>query len=589
MPQDKRSLTLRGWFRLIAICLVLAILVVVSRLMLLEWRQFDRAEQAQQAVSRLRLALLASEMVSRERGPANAMLGADEARGTAAQRESLHIARLRTDVAYSQLNAVLRDTAVTGSSYRARQQVAAFRLALTQARTRVDALAAKPRALREPGEIRAAVQGMVQLVPMLTPSVMLFADMAQQADPMLAPSVLGARLAAELREYAGLLGSLFTPALTRQSPFLPDELTGIQQVKGRIAQLHDLLHVRMSLGEHSPGVLQAHARMDQDYFGQAGALLREVLDAGHSHGLYPVDAGQFAARYVPPMDAIVALRDVQLTEADARSAAAQAQSLRTMVMVGAMTAVGLVLLLWMLHMAYRRFVNPLSQAAQALHALGRGDLSHPLPAGPSSEELGQIVVGIQTLRVATQSRDALEKERDQLIDSLRAQSSTDFLTGLPNRRSFFEVAEAELARARRHEFNVVVMLIDVDHFKRVNDSVGHAGGDHALVAIGQTLRNSMRQGDVVARLGGEEFVALLSYCEPEDAERFADRLREAVGSQWVEVGDNIPPVQLTVSIGLADARTHGLDLNRLLARADDALYAAKAAGRNATRVARVRA
>ena len=365
----------------------------------------------------------------------------------------------------------------------------------------------------------------------------------------------------------------------------------VAEVSGQTvkAQLHDLLHVRMSLGEQSPGVLQAHARMDNDYFRDAREFLQQVLRAGQGAGGFSVDAAGFAARYVPWMDPILGLRDVQLAEAESLSAEAQAHSLRTMMVVGSLTALGLMLLLFMLYSALHRFVGPMSQVAQALHALGRGDLKHPLPAPGSSQELAQIVAGIQSLRQATQARDALEKERDQLIESLRAQSSTDFLTGLPNRRSFFEVAEAELARARRHEFNVVVMLIDVDHFKRVNDSAGHAGGDRALVAIGQTLRNGMRQGDVVARLGGEEFVALLSYCEPEDAQRFADRLRDTVGQQWVEVGDTVPPVQLTISVGLADSRTHGLDLNRLLARADDALYSAKAAGRNATRVAQARA
>lgn len=587
MPQHTRSLTLRGWFRLIAICLVLAILAVVSRLILLEWRQFERAEQAQEAVARLRLALVAAEMVSRERGPANGMMGADEPEGTPALRENLHIARLRTDVAYSQLNTVMRDPHALGGSYQARQQVAAFRLALTQARARVDALSRKTKAERTPTEIREAVQGMVQLVPMLTPSVMLFADMAQQADPMLAPSVLGARMAADLREYAGLLGSLFTPALTRQGPFLPEEVAGIQQVKGRIAQLHDILHVRLSLGAQPTAVSQAHLRMDQDYFGKAATFLAQVLKAGETQGQYDMDAAQFAARYVPLMDSILHLRDTMLNEAEARSAAVQTESLRTMAIVATLTVVGLLLLLAMLHLALRRFVQPLSVASSALHALSRGDVHHRLPVIRAQDEMAQVVAGIEALRQTTQARDALEKERDQLIDTLRAQSSTDFLTGLPNRRAFFEVAESELARARRHDFNVVVMLIDVDHFKRINDSVGHAGGDRALVSMAQTLRGSMRQGDLVARLGGEEFVALLSYCEPDDAVSFADRLRETISNQWVDVAADVPPVRMTVSIGVADARTHGLDLNRLLARADDALYAAKDAGRDATRVAPV--
>lgn len=582
MDNDKRSLTLRGWFRLITVGLVLIILLAVSRLMWLEWRQLDRAQQGQQAVVRLRLALVAAEMVSRERGPSNSVLGDEVPGGNPVLRDRLRKARMRTDLAFSQFHAVLTEPRSDRPYLHARERAEAYRVALQLARQRVDQLAATPKGERQPTAIREAVQGMVALVPMLTPAVILFADDAHHADPSLATVVWGARRAGELREYAGLLGSLFTPALARQAPFAPEEVAAIHQVKGRIAQLHDLLEARAGMEEPAPAVRAAHERMDQVYFGQGQAFLRQVLDTGYAHGRFGLTPADFAARYVPLMEPIVGLRDALLLEAEQRSAAVQTTSRCTLLVVSMTTAVALFLVLVMLRMAFQRFVRPLSQVSSALHAMSAGDLSQPLPRPQAQDEMAEVIAGAEALRQATQARETLEQERDKLIDTLRAQSATDFLTGLPNRRAFFETAESELARAKRHEFNVVVMLIDVDHFKRVNDTAGHAAGDRVLVAMAQTLRNGMRQGDVVARLGGEEFVALLSYCEPDDAVRFADRLREAVAGQWVDVGDDMPPVRLTISIGLADSNTHGLDINRLLARADDALYAAKHAGRNRT-------
>lgn len=203
-----------------------------------------------------------------------------------------------------------------------------------------------------------------------------------------------------------------------------------------------------------------------------------------------------------------------------------------------------------------------------------------MPEPRAHDEVAAIIGGIEALRQQSRVRGDLERERDRLIETLREQSSTDFLTGLPNRRAFFEAAEAEMARARRHGFGVVLLLLDVDHFKRVNDQLGHTAGDLALVAVAGVLHQGMRQGDLAARLGGEEFVALLSHCSPEAGMGFAERLREAIQAEAIDVGAGLPALHLTVSIGLADSAHHGHDLDALVARADQAMYRAKRGGRN---------
>ena len=209
----------------------------------------------------------------------------------------------------------------------------------------------------------------------------------------------------------------------------------------------------------------------------------------------------------------------------------------------------------------------------------------PLAAPVPGDEISAVFDGIAALQAQHQERTALEAERDKLIERLRVQSSTDFLTTLPNRRAFFEAAEAELARARRHGYGLVLLLLDVDHFKRINDTRGHAAGDRALVALTEVLQHSVRQGDIAARLGGEEFVVLLSHCEREDGLRFAERLRETVSATLVDMGEGQEPLRITVSIGLADVRSHGVGLDQLLSRADRAMYRAKNAGRDRIEVA----
>ena len=258
---------------MIAVGLVLVVVLGVSRFVVLEWRQMRQAEQGLQAVHRLRVSLVLAEMVSRERGPMNGVLG-DASAANAALRERLKQARARTDQAYAAFDEVVSaDDAVVHDPLTARQ-AAAFRAALQLARTEVDRVADLPPSQRSTDSIRQAVRGMVDLVPLLAPAITQFADDAQLADPSLGSSVWGARMTAELREYAGLLGSLFTPALTRQQPFSREEFAAIAQVNGRIEELRHLVGVRVGQSQPSDAIMQAHAQVERRYFGKAAQLLK---------------------------------------------------------------------------------------------------------------------------------------------------------------------------------------------------------------------------------------------------------------------------------------------------------------------------
>jgi diguanylate cyclase (GGDEF)-like protein/PAS domain S-box-containing protein len=166
-------------------------------------------------------------------------------------------------------------------------------------------------------------------------------------------------------------------------------------------------------------------------------------------------------------------------------------------------------------------------------------------------------------------------------DSVLRASACDYLTGIANRRTFFEAAELELERWRRFPRPLSLIAIDADFFKTVNDTWGHAAGDEVLRNLALTLAANVREIDVVARMGGEEFAALLPSTDLEGAIRLAERFRSAVESQCVRTGE--AGIRYTVSIGVAsmDAGINGVD--QLLKLADSALYAAKKAGRNRVR------
>jgi diguanylate cyclase (GGDEF)-like protein len=169
-------------------------------------------------------------------------------------------------------------------------------------------------------------------------------------------------------------------------------------------------------------------------------------------------------------------------------------------------------------------------------------------------------------------------EHKALADRLERLARTDALTGVHNRRHLLAIAERETARARRYARPLSVMLIDVDHFKQVNDSQGHAAGDEVLVHLTETMSAALRSTDALGRLGGEEFAIVLPETDEAAAIAAGERIRARVAEMVVPT--RVGAVRTTVSVGVAALDGSDPDFSALLARADEALYLAKARGRN---------
>jgi len=191
-----------------------------------------------------------------------------------------------------------------------------------------------------------------------------------------------------------------------------------------------------------------------------------------------------------------------------------------------------------------------------------GELDLP---GPGGRLRGRVLVFHDVTRYARQRRD------------LEQLASTDDLTGLPNRRGFYEMAERWL-KAEADLMRSAWLLIDLDHFKQVNDRHGHDAGDRVLRAAAREMLLQLRGGDVIARLGGEEFVGFLPGAGVEAARSVAERLRTSV--QELRVPADPEPIAVTVSIGVHVAAAGVDEVEPLLAKADEAMYRAKRAGRD---------
>ena len=178
----------------------------------------------------------------------------------------------------------------------------------------------------------------------------------------------------------------------------------------------------------------------------------------------------------------------------------------------------------------------------------------------------------------------MEKERSDL--ELRSLAMTDFLTKAMNRRAFTEAVEQQMALAQRTGLPLALLMIDVDHFKRINDEHGHATGDSVLVEIARVIGSSIRKQDTLGRYGGEEFGVLLPSTDQAGAMVVAEKLRSAVEAMRCRAGAKNIPVTISVGVTVCHATCANCspDLNKFLGDADRALYQAKHSGRNRTAV-----
>jgi diguanylate cyclase (GGDEF)-like protein len=197
-----------------------------------------------------------------------------------------------------------------------------------------------------------------------------------------------------------------------------------------------------------------------------------------------------------------------------------------------------------------------------------------IDAGPIFDESGELIAVVETLRDMT-----LQKEAQMALQRLAAR---DGLTGIANRRCFDEALAAEWHRAQRDQTSLALLLIDVDHFKRYNDTYGHQKGDDCLKNIARAMEDKIfRPADLLARYGGEEFVILMPNTDTTGAQMVANRIVHHVHEQAIphEASDIGQRVSISVGVAATVPGQH-LEADRLLAAADKALYAAKHSGRN---------
>lgn len=263
----------------------------------------------------------------------------------------------------------------------------------------------------------------------------------------------------------------------------------------------------------------------------------------------------------------VSIQGINLATTDL-NVASTAMNLARYKLMLVLVLVGLFLLAFIV-LVRRHLIQPLQRIEKALSTLSA---DRPIP-----EFRASVMLEIQAVEESIRDHHALLIQNDEARQVLEKLANKDGLTGLMNRRHFMQSAEVELQRAQRYRRPVSVAMADLDFFKKLNDTYGHAAGDAVLRAFAELVKDALRQSDLVCRYGGEEFAFLFPEISPIETEKLAERLRVRCAEMEVGLPDG-RKVKVTVSMGLADASECPIEI--ALKRADDALYEAKAQGRN---------
>ena len=548
-------------------CLLLGGTAVLTNL-----NDYQRHSHGAYELERFSALLEAVNAISSERGPANSAMGATD-EDAAARRAELAAKRAETDAAVSRMEAVFEGTLVDDECGAARARLHAD---LANGRQKVDFAANTSFAERDPREIARGILAMFTAADAATILRDLVSGHIMVETPSLAGELMLANSASTLRDQEGRLGSFVVMALVAPPERDPMYLQRMQATDGIIRSLWSTSVSQADKLLPDPEIADLVKAVQHDFFD--GALLL-ALDAAENHAAYnSLSPAALTADYVPGMRSSELLRTAVVTHSVAAMHRNAENSLKALVSAALLTGAILAVLVIVAVVFRRTLFSPLMRLHDDVLALAGGDHSRPeLPQG-MAREVGNIFSGLNVLRQNLTEKRVLEEEQRRLNRRLRRLAETDTLTGLLNRRALLSRVGAMFRRADRIGESLAVVLFDIDHFKVVNDTHGHAVGDEVLSGVARLMDGALRTGDTLARIGGEEFVLILRRADDITAYNLLERLRILLCETAVQGKLGL---KVTASFGVA-MRPAGSaqDWDDIFSLADQRLYMAKGAGRN---------
>ncbi|MGL4724850.1 MAG: GGDEF domain-containing protein [Scandinavium sp.] len=427
----------------------------------------------------------------------------------------------------------------------------------------------RERVLRDPIEAQRAINAMVAATDFYHEAVFRHTSEFLLLEPSALGPILRAQALGELRDATGRLGSQLLIPLATQTPIPLHNIEAISRGMERINVLWWLLHTEGDEAGYLAGFTQLLGNTRQQFEEQGISLINTLQAESEQGQAYSVDAENFAVRYHASLNTFDELLDTYLVGVKKHYVESEKQAALHLLMVIIILIALCLLTTGLIYYVRSRVLQPILRLNQIATGIIAGDHQDTLMDDSTAEEVQELFSSLGTL--GNQLR-----EQTRLSKKLKRQSEEDPLTHLSNRRAFDAMAGKLLQQANR-DFPAWLIMMDVDHFKAINDTWGHPTGDKVLVQLAATLKKFSRPGDVMGRLGGEEFAVMFRTPGHEDVTGYTTRIQNEIRRLRFE-GPKGEPFTITASFGVASGWKR--DLSEVLAEADAALYQAKNSGRD---------
>ena len=473
-------------------CLLLGGTAVLNNL-----SDYQRHNHGALELARFSTLLEAVNAISAERGPANSAMGATDEEA-ATRRTELAAKRAETDAALRRMEATFEGTLTDAECSAARAQLHAD---LANGRREVDLAASTAFDYREPYGVARGVMAMFTAADAATKLRDLVSGHIMSEMPSLAGELMLVNSTSMLRDQEGRLGSFVVMALVAPPEW---DQTYLQRMHATDGIIRSLWSTSVSQADKllpEPEITDLVQAVQRDFFD--GALVL-ALDAAENHSAdNSLTPAALTADYVPGLRSSELLRTAVITHSVAAMNRKAETSLRALISAALLTG-GILAVLVIVAIVFRRTLfSPLMRLHDDVLALASGNHRQPTPPQGMAREVGNIFNGLDVLRQNLTEKQLLEEEQRRLNRRLRRLAETDTLTGLLNRRALLNRVDAMFRRADRIGESLAVVLFDIDHFKVVNDTHGHAVGDEVLSGVARLIDGALRTGDTLARIGGE--------------------------------------------------------------------------------------
>ena len=511
----------------------------------------------------------AANYLSAERGPSNGVLGIGVAPGSPVQARLAEF-RTRSDAALAKLTEDIDGASRTEPAGALSPILVEVRRRLMLARAEIDRIAALPPEQRDLTEIQATIEAMFGVIDALRPAIDWNIQRLTNTDANLAGIALAAQMLANLREDGGRLGSQVMAPVAVGQPLEAKNIADSERTRGRLQEIWSIVGKPGALPGLKPANIADLARIDREFFGEGFAIIDSIVAIGRQSGAYPMTAEQLTDRFVPKMKPLEDLRRAFMDATVERLAANKTRASVKLAVASLATFALFLVLLVLMRRARSLVFEPLLIARHSIIELANDRPIARLQGKGGEGEMGRLFDAIDVLRKRLD-------ERALLMQHLEHQAETDELTGLLNRRALELIGGAEDTADSSQD--ACLILMDIDHFKQINDTHGHLVGDIVIKEIARVIRNSVRNSDLVARFGGEEFAVITPGDNIESALALAERIRANLAREPIVVADG-QQLKVTASFGVAEGRTANGGWKHLIECADTELYRAKSEGRN---------